>query len=108
VAFIANGQILASSSDDQMLKLWDVTTGKCFRTLDGHKIWLWSVAISPDSKILATGSEDETIKLWNINTGECLKTLRATRPYEGMNITGAKGLSEAQKATLKALGAVDM
>jgi len=108
VAFIANGQILASSSDDQMLKLWDVTTGECLRTLDGHKIWLWSVAISPDSKILATSSEDETIKLWDIKTGECLKTLRATRPYEGMNITGAKGLTEAQKATLKALGAVDM
>jgi hypothetical protein len=26
---------------------------------------------------------------------------------EGMNITGVKGLSEAEKATLKALGAVE-
>ncbi|MUL34933.1 hypothetical protein BWI75_00775 [Gloeocapsopsis sp. AAB1 = 1H9] len=108
VAFIANGQILASSSDDQMLKLWNVSTGECFRTLDGHQVWLWSVAISPDSKILATGSEDETIKLWDIKTGECLKTLRVTRPYEGMNITAAKGLTEAQKTTLKVLGAIDI
>jgi hypothetical protein len=29
------------------------------------------------------------------------------RPYEGMNITGAKGLSEGAIATLKALGAVE-
>jgi hypothetical protein len=29
-----------------------------------------------------------------------LKTLRADRPYERMNITGVKGLTEAQKATL--------
>jgi hypothetical protein len=36
-----------------------------------------------------------------------LKTLRIDRPYEGMNITGVTGLTDAQKSTLKALGAVD-
>jgi hypothetical protein len=30
------------------------------------------------------------------------------RPYERMNITGVKGLTEAQKATLKALGAIEL
>ena len=44
---------------------------------------------------------------WDVQTGECLKTLRIDRPYELMNITGVKGLTEAQKATLKALGAVE-
>jgi transcriptional regulator with XRE-family HTH domain len=39
--------------------------------------------------------------------GECLQTLRADRPYERMNITGATGLTEAQKASLRALGAVE-
>jgi len=42
-----------------------------------------------------------------VQTDECLKTLRSDRPYERMNITGVKGLTEAQKATLKALGAVE-
>ena len=37
----------------------------------------------------------------------CLRTLLADRPYEGMNIRGAIGLTAAQKATLKALGAVE-
>jgi hypothetical protein len=50
---------------------------------------------------------DSTIKLWDVLTGECLKTLRSKRPYEGMNITGVAGLTEAEKATLKALGAVE-
>lgn len=39
--------------------------------------------------------------------GRCLKTLRADRPYEGMNITGVTGVTEAQKASLKTLGALE-
>jgi WD40 repeat protein len=53
-------------------------------------------------------SQDETIKLWDITTGECLKTLRSSRLYEGMNITGATGLTGLQRITLKALGAVEV
>ena len=93
--------------DDQTVRLWSVSTGQCLRVLQGYTNRVWSVAFSPDSKTLAGGSEDGTIKLWDVKTGECLKTLRAERPYEGMNITGVTGLTEAQKATLKALGAVE-
>ena len=52
-------------------------------------------------------SGDETIRLWDVQNGQCLKTLRADGPYMGMNISGAVGLTAAQKAALKALGAVD-
>ena len=40
-------------------------------------------------------------------TGECLRTLRSDRPYERMNITQVKGLTEIQKATLRSLGAIE-
>jgi len=36
-----------------------------------------------------------------------VKILKNERPYEGMNITGVVGSTAAQKATLKALGAVE-
>ncbi|BAY28521.1 WD-40 repeat-containing protein [Nostoc carneum NIES-2107] len=107
VAFSPDGQTLASSGDDQTIKLWSVSDGKCIRTLSGHINRVWSVAFHPDGQTLASGSGDGTIKLWNINTGECWENLRVERPYEGMNIAGVTGLTQAQKATLKALGAVE-
>lgn len=39
--------------------------------------------------------------------GKCSKTLRAERPYKGMNITGVTRLTEAQKVSLRALGAIE-
>jgi WD40 repeat protein len=84
-----------------------VQNGQCLKVLQGHTEVVFAISFSPDGQTLASGSHDETIKLWDVKTGECLKTLRAARLYEGMNIRGAQGLTTAQQATLKALGAVE-
>jgi WD40 repeat protein len=92
---------------DQTVRLWAVQTGQSLKTLVGHTHQVWSVTFSPDGQTLASGSADATIKLWDVQTGECLKTLRPDRPYERMNITGVSGLTEAQIAALKTLGAIE-
>ncbi|MFP4099187.1 WD40 domain-containing protein [Coleofasciculus sp.] len=107
LAYSPDGQTLASASLDQTVKLWDVDTGKYLETLEGHTHWTQSVAFCPNGKMLISGSIDETVKHWDAMTGECLKTLVSEKPYEGMNITGATGLTEATIASLKLLGAVD-
>ncbi|MFS0519401.1 NB-ARC domain-containing protein [Nostoc sp. UIC 10607] len=107
IAFSPDGKILASGSDDQTVKLWDINTGLVIKILQGHHKAVRSIAFSPNSPVLVSSSEDETMKLWDIETGECLKTIRIERPYEGMNIKNAIGLTSPQKNTLKALGAVE-
>jgi len=107
IAFSPTNSTIASSSDDQTVKIWDVRTGHCLKTLHGHSSCIWSVAFSPVGSIVASGSDDGTIKLWNADTGECITTLRSDRPYERMNLTDAKGLTEAQKTSLKMLGAIE-
>jgi WD40 repeat protein/DNA-binding Xre family transcriptional regulator/DNA-binding HxlR family transcriptional regulator len=107
IAFSPSGKTLLSGSDDQTVKLWDVSTDSSVKTFKGHHKAVKSVAFSPNALIFVSCSEDETIKVWDIETGECLKTIRVDRPYEGMNIKDAIGLTTSQKNTLIALGAVE-
>jgi hypothetical protein len=107
VTFSRDGSLIASGSDDQTIQLWEVSTGQFLKALQGHTNRVWLVAFSPDGRTLASGSDDGTVKLWEEQTGVCLKTLRSNRPYERMNITNVRGLPVGQKATLKALGAIE-
>jgi WD40 repeat protein/transcriptional regulator with XRE-family HTH domain len=107
VAICSNGRFLASGGDDQTIRLWDLQTGHCLHILNEHSGWVRSVIFSSDGQILFSGSNDRTIKLWDVQTGRCINTLVVDRLYEGMNIQGATGLTVAQRATLKALGAID-
>ena len=65
------------------------------------------MAWSADQRLLACGTDDGTIMLWEWQTENCLMTLRSDRPYERMNISGVTGITEAQRASLKALGAFE-
>ncbi|OUL28577.1 NB-ARC domain-containing protein [Nostoc sp. 106C] len=107
IAFSPDGKILASGSDDQTVKLWEISRSVVLKTFQGHHKAVRSIAFSANSLVLVSSSEDETMKLWDVETGECLKTIRIDRPYEGMNIKNAIGLTTPQKNTLKALGAVE-
>lgn len=103
-----SGNILASSGLDTAVRLWDVQTGKLLHSLEcSTKIkWIWSVVFSEDGRLLAAGSEDGLCQIWDVSTGTCIQTLKISRPYEGMNIYGVRGVTEAQISVLKELGAI--
>ncbi|KAG8670733.1 hypothetical protein FPOAC1_003968 [Fusarium poae] len=75
VVFSADGQRLASGSEDLTVKIWDAATGACEQTLEGHKNSVTSVVFSADGKRIASGSEDLTVKIWDAATGACEQTL---------------------------------
>ncbi|MEH1940985.1 MAG: NB-ARC domain-containing protein [Nostoc sp.] len=107
ILFADDGDRMISSSSDRTIKIWDVATGDCLTTLKNHTNWVWSLSLAPDAQTLLSGSKDETINCWDMATWQSQQTLRAARSYEGMIITGATGLNEAEISTLKALGAVE-
>ena len=107
VAFSPNGATLASSSIDCTVCLWDVASGALHHILTGHTERVYKVGFTPDGSAAVSSSFDGTIKFWDTQSGDCVNTLTVEGPYAGMNITGVTGLTEAQKAALKALGAVE-
>ena len=65
------------------------------------------MAFSPYGSQLASGPDDRTVRLWDAHTGACLRMLRPERRYERLDVTGLSGVTEAQRAALLALGAVE-
>ena len=89
------------------MRWWDVDTWKLLHIRQAHDHAVYSVQLSPDGDLVASCGDDSTVKIWGMESTELVRTLRRDRPYERLNITGAKGLTAEQKATLYALGAYD-
>jgi len=84
-----SGKYLASGSQDNTIKIWDLVLGdetrpdldtiECIATLEGHTNTVRSLCWSEDGKYLASGSDDTTIKIWDIiltpYKAECIATL---------------------------------
>ena len=70
---LANNK-LASGSGDKSIKIWNIDSGKCIRTLNGHDSPIFSLQLLLNNK-LASGSADHSIKIWNLDSGECIRTL---------------------------------
>ncbi|MBD2435919.1 NB-ARC domain-containing protein [Nostoc sp. FACHB-110] len=77
IAFNPNSTILASGGNDQNVKLWDVDTGQCLKTLTEHPERVKSLAFSPQGDILAIGSDDWVIHLWTMADSKYHQQLQA-------------------------------
>jgi len=107
LAWNPSGTQLLSGSSDGMLRWWDLQRGACVRVRKAHQGAVLSLKRSPDGQRLASCGDDGAIQVWDLKSGEHLRTLRRDRPYERLDISGVKGLTEAQKASLRALGAIE-
>lgn len=107
LAFHPQGALLATAAKDHTISLWDIAEQRLIITLHGHTDQVECIRFSPDGQWLAGASADETISLWEVRTGVCRQVYHVGGPYAGMNITGVTGISTAQKAALKALGAFE-
>jgi len=60
--------------EDDTVKLWDSSTGRCLRTFRGHGEQVTSVCVSSDGRYTISSSLDKTLRLWEVASGRCLRT----------------------------------
>jgi WD40 repeat protein len=58
-----DGSRLASSSNDDTVRIWDPATGQSVSTLEGHSGSVRSIAWSPDGSRLVSVSNDTTVRI---------------------------------------------
>jgi WD40 repeat protein len=60
---------------DNVLRMWDMSSGRCIRTLPGHSGGVTNIVATPDSRWIVSGSFDHSIRVWDVKTGETVQTL---------------------------------
>ena len=73
--FSPSGKILASTTHDQRVRLWDVVTGRSLAEEPGQVGALHALAFAPDGATLAVGGE-AGVQLWDVVTGPLHTLLR--------------------------------
>jgi WD40 repeat protein len=81
IAWSPNGKVLATSSKDQTIRLWDSYSGELLKVARGHVRDVTQLAWSPDGEILASGSWDKTICLWDTKTWQVLREKQINSVY---------------------------
>ena len=73
--FFVTGGTTSGREDGNDAIVWDAVTGEVLRTLSGHTVDVWSVAIAPDGSRLVTTGADARAIVWDTRTGEQLLDL---------------------------------
>jgi WD40 repeat protein len=74
VSFSPDGRVALSGSWEETVRLWEVSTGKCLSSFEGHTGSVPSASFSPDGRFALSGSWDNTVRLWEVSTGQCLRS----------------------------------
>jgi eukaryotic-like serine/threonine-protein kinase len=69
VAFQPGGGQLATTADDDKVRLWDAATAKLLRILEGDGGTVISLSYRPDGNRLASASLDGKVRVWDLATG---------------------------------------
>jgi hypothetical protein len=75
VAFAPDGKTLASGGADGVVRLWDTSTSRERRHLEGHRGAVKAVVFTPDGKLLASAGTDGTVHVWDATDGRQVRVL---------------------------------
>ncbi|HEV3378106.1 MAG TPA: WD40 repeat domain-containing protein, partial [Thermoleophilaceae bacterium] len=94
VDFSRDGRLLAVAAGD-VVKIYDVDTGRARATLRGHNQFVTSVSFSANGRLLVTGSEDDTARVWEVRRRRVVAVLPAGGNVNAARFVPGRGLAVA-------------
>ena len=73
--------MVATSSGDKTVKLWDTEKLQATQTLQGLTDFVFAIAFSPDGTLVAGGSYDGEVRIWKVADGTLVKGFNASPGY---------------------------
>lgn len=70
LALSPDERVLATGSNDNLIRIWDVEERSVLRTLEGHSRHLLSLAFSSDGSSIVSVGYDRTVRAWDVELGE--------------------------------------
>src|SRR5262249_46234179 len=110
LAYSPDGRLLAVTTEEPAVGLWDVATGHEVRSFRGHTALVKNVAFSPDGRLVASGAGDLVrsdpgeVKVWEADGGREVYQLRGhTDPIYGVTFSpdGRRLVSASEDQTVK-------
>jgi WD40 repeat protein len=77
VCFSPDGKMIATSSADKFVKVFEIPSGKFVKSFEGHTHHVLDVGWQADGKLLASAGADNTVKVWDYEKGEQARTINA-------------------------------
>ncbi|MGF1537322.1 MAG: protein kinase [Elainellaceae cyanobacterium] len=74
LALSVDQSLLASASNDQTVKLWDLEQGQELRSLPSPGNRVQAVTFSPDGKLLISGGSGGVISVWDVTSQDLVNT----------------------------------
>jgi len=107
--FIDENTVVTGSADSK-IRVWRLgyeTSGvDLVKTMTEHTSWVVSLGYSKQENILFSASADWTAKKWDASSYEYLGELHIDKPYDGIKLDSAKGLTQAEIYSLIKQGAI--
>ncbi|GFQ84414.1 NACHT domain- and WD repeat-containing protein 1 [Trichonephila clavata] len=88
-----DGTLAVSGSKDNLLKVWNLTSGEVTQTLDGHTASITCVAFAPNGSFVVSGSEDTTLRVFGLMQG----VIEATFKEHQTKIVGVCVASDSRR-----------
>jgi len=79
MVFCPDGARLVSGAYDGCIRYYNLNTGSCLRTMQGHNGQVNCLALHPNGLNVASASDDRTVRIWDITTGRCVAHLQDHR-----------------------------